>query len=142
MAGYPNVGSAVKERALRGGGQPGALVPNHNDDLRFAVCRTSAAALIEGLVSYLPVIHAEGLYFQFVSSLCENSVDAQNIAFHRRRRSMSGFIKGADRNQTTLFPERLDDYIAEESTVQVDQSIYISLVCYCSLWMVCLLSVE
>jgi transposase len=32
---------------------------------------------------------------------------------------MSGFIKGADRNQATLFPERLDDYIAEESAVRV-----------------------
>jgi transposase len=32
---------------------------------------------------------------------------------------MSGFIKGADRNQTTLFPESLDDYVAEESPVRV-----------------------
>ncbi|UCE77613.1 MAG: transposase, partial [Gammaproteobacteria bacterium] len=32
---------------------------------------------------------------------------------------MSGFIKGTDRNQATLFPERLDDYIAEESAVRV-----------------------
>jgi hypothetical protein len=30
---------------------------------------------------------------------------------------MSGFIKGEDRHQATLFPERLDDYIAEDSTV-------------------------
>ena len=28
---------------------------------------------------------------------------------------MSGFIKGEDRYQATLFPERLDDYIAEDS---------------------------
>jgi len=32
---------------------------------------------------------------------------------------MSGFIKGADRNQTTMFPESLDDYVAEESAVRV-----------------------
>jgi transposase len=32
---------------------------------------------------------------------------------------MSGFIKGEDRHQATLFPERLDDYIAEDSTVRV-----------------------
>ena len=32
---------------------------------------------------------------------------------------MSGFIQGEDRGQATLFPERLDDYIAEESPVRV-----------------------
>jgi len=32
---------------------------------------------------------------------------------------MSGFIKGEDRYQATLFPERLDDYIAEDSAVRV-----------------------
>ena len=32
---------------------------------------------------------------------------------------MSGFIKGLDRNQATLFPERLDDYVAEENAVRV-----------------------
>ena len=32
---------------------------------------------------------------------------------------MSGFIVGADRNQATLFPERLDDYVAEEGAVRV-----------------------
>ena len=32
---------------------------------------------------------------------------------------MSGFIKGEDRTQATLFPERLDDYIAEDSPVRV-----------------------
>ncbi len=32
---------------------------------------------------------------------------------------MSGFIVGADRNQATLFPERLDDYVAEESATRV-----------------------
>lgn len=32
---------------------------------------------------------------------------------------MSGFIEGENRHQATLFPERLDDYIANESTVRV-----------------------
>ena len=32
---------------------------------------------------------------------------------------MSGFIEGEDRHQATLFPERLDDYIAEDSSVRV-----------------------
>jgi len=32
---------------------------------------------------------------------------------------MSGFIVGDDRSQATLFPERLDDYIAEDSGVRV-----------------------
>ena len=32
---------------------------------------------------------------------------------------MSGFIEGEDRNQATLFPESLDEYIAEDSAVRV-----------------------
>ncbi len=32
---------------------------------------------------------------------------------------MSGFIEGEDRSQATLFPERLDDYIEENSAVRV-----------------------
>ena len=32
---------------------------------------------------------------------------------------MSGFIKGEDRTQGTLFPERLDDYVAEDNPVRV-----------------------
>ena len=32
---------------------------------------------------------------------------------------MSRFIEGEDRDQATLFPERLDDYIAENSAVRV-----------------------
>jgi transposase len=32
---------------------------------------------------------------------------------------MRGFIVDADRNQATLFPESLDDYVAEESSVRV-----------------------
>ena len=32
---------------------------------------------------------------------------------------MSGFIEGEDRFQTTMFPERLDDYVDEDSAVRV-----------------------
>ena len=32
---------------------------------------------------------------------------------------MSGFIQGEGRSQATLFPERLDDYVAEDSSVRV-----------------------
>lgn len=32
---------------------------------------------------------------------------------------MTGFIEGERRTQATLFPERLDDYIAESSPVRV-----------------------
>ena len=35
---------------------------------------------------------------------------------------MSGFIEGEDRHQATLFPERLDDYIAEDNAVRVIRS--------------------
>ena len=32
---------------------------------------------------------------------------------------MSGFIEGDSRHQSTLFPDRLDDYIAEDNSVRV-----------------------
>ncbi len=32
---------------------------------------------------------------------------------------MSGFIKGDVRQQATLFPERLDDFISEDNSVRV-----------------------
>jgi len=32
---------------------------------------------------------------------------------------MSGFIQGEDRSQATLFPKRLDDYVAEDNSVRV-----------------------
>ena len=32
---------------------------------------------------------------------------------------MKRFIEGADRDQSTLFPERLDDFIAENNAVRV-----------------------
>ena len=32
---------------------------------------------------------------------------------------MSGFIEGENRNQATLFPERIDDYVGEDNAVRV-----------------------
>ena len=32
---------------------------------------------------------------------------------------MAGFIEGVSRDQTTLFPERLDDWVAEDNLVRV-----------------------
>ena len=32
---------------------------------------------------------------------------------------MSGFIEGVDRDQVTLFPERLEDWIGEDHLVRV-----------------------
>jgi transposase len=32
---------------------------------------------------------------------------------------MKRFVEGEDRNQSTLFPERLDEYIAEDNPVRV-----------------------
>jgi transposase len=32
---------------------------------------------------------------------------------------MKRFIEGADRDQRTLFPERLDDFVAENNPVRV-----------------------
>ena len=32
---------------------------------------------------------------------------------------MSGFIEGLNRSQSTLFPEKLDDYIEEDNPVRV-----------------------
>ena len=36
---------------------------------------------------------------------------------------MSGFIQGEDRFQATLFPERLDDYVAEDSACRVIEDL-------------------
>lgn len=32
---------------------------------------------------------------------------------------MAGFIEGVSRDQTTLFPERLDDWVAEDNLARV-----------------------
>lgn len=42
---------------------------------------------------------------------------------------MSGFIEGEDRHQATLFPECLDDYIAEDSAVRVIDVFIVEALC-------------
>lgn len=36
---------------------------------------------------------------------------------------MSRFIEGENREQSTLFPERIDEYISEENPVRVVEAI-------------------
>jgi hypothetical protein len=45
---------------------------------------------------------------------------------------MSGFIEGEDRHQATLFPERLDDFIADDSAVRV--SLRLIPCCFSNNW--------
>ncbi len=40
---------------------------------------------------------------------------------------MSGFIEGENRFQSTLFPESLDDYIAEDNSIRVVDAFVIKL---------------
>ena len=50
--------------------------------------------------------------------MCENSVvDILKLSEAKGRNER--FIQGEDRGQATLFPERLDDYIAEDSPLRV-----------------------
>ena len=51
--------------------------------------------------------------------LCENA-SRDTIALSQQGKSlMKRFVESEDRSQSTLFPERLDDYIAEDSPVRV-----------------------
>jgi hypothetical protein len=40
-------------------------------------------------------------------------------AFGKSEAGMSGYIEGTDRDQTTLFPDRLEDWIIEDNPVRV-----------------------
>src|ERR1700742_1672563 len=51
------------------------------------------------------------------SSLCENPTDAM-IPLLNRGGTMKGFVEGADRRQTTLLPECLDDWVDESNPVR------------------------
>src|ERR1700683_139777 len=46
-------------------------------------------------------------------------MDAHTVLIETAERTMKRFIEGEDRSQSTLFPERLDDYIAENNPVRV-----------------------
>src|SRR5213078_1643048 len=49
--------------------------------------------------------------------LCENVRDAM-IPWLNRGGMMKGFVQGADRQQTTLLPECLDDWVDESNPVR------------------------
>src|SRR5260370_34751707 len=51
------------------------------------------------------------------SRLCENLTDAM-IPLLNRGGMMKGFVQGADRQQTTLLPECLDDWVDESNPVR------------------------
>ncbi|MEQ5870370.1 hypothetical protein J4E08_10730, partial [Sagittula sp. NFXS13] len=55
----------------------------------------------------------QGLKCRFGPRLCENSRFSYT-AFTKWRLVMSGYIEGVDREQTTLFPDRLEDWICED----------------------------
>src|ERR1019366_9203876 len=51
------------------------------------------------------------------SRLCKNPIDAM-IPLLNRGGMMKGFVQGADRQQTTLLPECLDDWVDESNPVR------------------------
>src|SRR5229473_1976271 len=59
----------------------------------------------------------EGAEDRFGSRLCENPIDAM-IPWLNRGGVMKGFVQGADRQQTTLLPECLDDWVNESNPVR------------------------
>jgi hypothetical protein len=58
-----------------------------------------------------------GCDFRNGSRLCENLTDAM-IPLLNRGGMMKGFVRGADRQQTTLLPECLDDWVDESNPVR------------------------
>jgi hypothetical protein len=58
-----------------------------------------------------------GRYVSYGSRLCENLTDAM-IPLLNRGGIMKGFVEGADRQQTTLLPECLDDWVDESNPVR------------------------
>src|SRR6202171_2975266 len=48
---------------------------------------------------------------------CENPIDAM-VPLLNRGGMMKGFVQGADRQQTTLLPECLDDWVGESNPVR------------------------
>ena len=51
--------------------------------------------------------------------MCENVMFDILAPLVQREGVMKRFVEGEDRNQATLFPERLDEYIAEDNPVRV-----------------------
>src|SRR6267143_1643486 len=52
------------------------------------------------------------------SRLCENAPRCYDSPVIWREDSMTRFVVGDDRGQSTLFPERLDDYLGEDNPVR------------------------
>ena len=50
--------------------------------------------------------------------MCENSEPAMILLLNWRGHCMAGFIEGADRAQSTLLPECLDDWVDESNPVR------------------------
>src|ERR1700737_3510582 len=55
---------------------------------------------------------------RYGSRLCENPIDAMILLLNRRGEVMQGFVQGADRQQTTLLPECLDDWVGESNSIR------------------------
>jgi hypothetical protein len=55
--------------------------------------------------------------FRFGSRPCENPIDAM-FPLLNRGGIMKGFVQEADRQQTTLLPECLDDWVGESNPVR------------------------
>jgi transposase len=51
--------------------------------------------------------------------MCENAIRDTIVLSEQGEFLMKRFVEGEDRSQSTLFPERLDDYIAEDNPVRV-----------------------
>ncbi len=51
--------------------------------------------------------------------MCENASRDTMVLSEQGEFLMKRFVEGEDRSQSTLFPERLDDYIAEDNPVRV-----------------------
>src|SRR5438132_2887440 len=56
-------------------------------------------------------------YVRNGSRLCENPIDAM-VPLLNRGGMMKGFVQGVDRQQTTLLPECLDDWVDESNPVR------------------------
>jgi hypothetical protein len=54
---------------------------------------------------------------RFGSRPCENPIGAM-VSLAESRGMMRGFVQGADREQTTLLPECLDDWVGESNPVR------------------------
>src|SRR5665647_2716097 len=64
-----------------------------------------------------PMTKSSPTHVRCGSRLCENPIDAM-VPLLNRGGMMKGFVQGADRQQTTLLPECLDDWVGESNPVR------------------------